>query len=526
MHTDESISKMFFYKTSSWICKLVLSCIPFYGAQSFAGEWSITPRLQLQEIYSDNIRLLSKNKKSAFVTSVSPGISIIGQTARNRLNLNYTMQNLYNANGDSGINIFNQLQFNSQHTLATNRLFLEAGGSVGQQNISNTQIASDNISGSGSRSNISTVSLSPYWTPHFGNFADGILRLNFNTVTSDNNSATFIGGNGQPQVNAFSDTLTLGEDVQLNSGNYFKRVTWNAAFNNTKNFRSGGQDVKFQNYYGTLRTHINKHFNVFATAGQSDNSFQTNNGSIKNGFYYTIGGQWSPSEHYSIEAGGGNNSYVTVYISPMQRLNWTTTYRHNTVGLNTGSTWNTNLRYQTRNSTWYLTHTNDTTTTQAIFLSQQNPTANITQQNAIIFLPNLIDDVYVRKIWNFGVNFNTGKSTVRGNFFDEKRTSQNTGTTENVRGVSASWYWQFTPKTSVYIQPMWQQIDRDGSLVSTLSTKTATKDNRYDVTIGVSRAITNRLNGSLEFRHLDQSSDLDTNNYQENRATASLFMRF
>jgi uncharacterized protein (PEP-CTERM system associated) len=54
----------------------------------------------------------------------------------------------------------------------------------------------------------------------------------------------------------------------------------------------------------------------------------------------------------------------------------------------------------------------------------------------------------------------------------------------------------------------------------------ASKDDRYDVAIGLTRSITSQLNGRLEFRHLNQNSDLTTNSYQENRATANLFMRF
>ena len=39
-----------------------------------------------------------------------------------------------------------------------------------------------------------------------------------------------------------------------------------------------------------------------------------------------LAGNGQPSQRYSLTAGAGNNSFVTVYLSPMQRLNWTTTY--------------------------------------------------------------------------------------------------------------------------------------------------------------------------------------------------------
>lgn len=520
MHIETSTHKLKLIKTPVWIVLLVSNGFILYSAQSYGIDWSITPTIQMQEIFSDNITLSSKDKKSAFVTSVSPGVSIIGQSAKHMLNLNYTMQNLYNANGNNGVDIHNQLAFNSQHTFIPDKLFLQTSSSISQQNISNTRTVSDNISGSGNRSNVSTVSVSPYWTPHFGNYADGVFRLNMSTVTSDANSSQLSGTN-----NLFSDTLTVGESAQLNSGTEFQRVGWNASFNNTKNYRSGGQDVSFQNLSGTIRTYINKYFNVFATAGYSDNSYKSVTNSNSNGFFYTYGARWTPSEHYYIEGGWGNNKYVTVYISPIQRVSWTTTYRDNSIGLNSGSTWSTDLRYQSTNSTWTISHNNTTQTTQSFLLDNQYLTSNVqnTTGQSTIYFPNLTDDVYVSKTWNAGVSYNTGKSTVGANAFDQKRTSQNSGTTDNVRGVSASWTWQFAPKTSTYLYPSWQQFDRGAG---TAAASTKSKDNRYDITIGVRQSITQNLTGSLEFRHLNQSSELDTNNYQENRATASLFMRF
>ena len=53
--------------------------------QSVAISWTITPTVQTQEIYSDNINLASSgNEKAAFVTSVNPGFSIKGQSTRSK----------------------------------------------------------------------------------------------------------------------------------------------------------------------------------------------------------------------------------------------------------------------------------------------------------------------------------------------------------------------------------------------------------------------------------------------------------
>jgi uncharacterized protein (PEP-CTERM system associated) len=482
-----------------------------------AANWTITPLLQFQEIYSDNIKLARPgSEQSAFVTAMNPGISVNRQSGRNMLNLNYRLQNLYNALGDNNLTTFNQLQLNANQVLVPDTFFLNARSSVSQQNLSNSQVANDNVSGSGNRVNVNTFVFSPTWTPHFGHYANGNVGLNFDTVTTD-------GGNASSSVAGISDTLTYGEFVRLNSGTAFKRISWNVAFNNSKDNRATGNDVSFQSSIATLRTYLNKYVNVFVQGGHSNNNYQTITGSNSNGLFYTAGAQWTPSRFYSLEAGYGNNAHVTLNISPMQRLSWLTTYRDNSVGTNTGRTWQTALNYRTLRSNWSLAHTNDTTTTQAILLQQQTVTVDINPDPLItqpvrftVNIPTLTDQVIVRKMWNFNVSFNTGKSIIGAGAFNENRVFQATGAHEKVDGLIANWNWQFSPKTSSYVSSRWQQIDRTSP----------EKDNRYDFSVGLNRSITQRTNGRLEFSHLNQSSAITTNNFEENRATASLFMRF
>ena len=509
------------------LIQFILFCSFLNASLSYAVNWKIVPTVQVQEIYSDNIRLARKGaEKSALVTEVAPGFSIIGRSARTTLNLNYRMQNLYNAGGNGGLNTSNQLQYNSFNVLAQNKLFLTSRSSISQQNINNSQIAVDNISGTGDRTTVSTFGISPYWTPTFGYYASGRLGISYDTVNTGSSSSS----------GSVSDTNTLAENVQINSGSKFSRVNWGLNFNNTKSFRSndGNNDVSFQNASAIVRPYINKYFNVFAQTGYSNNSFQTNTDTNNNGVFYTFGGKWTPSRHYSLEAGYGNNSFVTVYISPMQRFSWVSTYRDNAIGLNSGKTWQTALNYNTRRSNWVLTHENDTTTTQEILSNLRvfqivDSTTGLPFQNAngqplqfAINLPSLTDEVIVRKRWNFSVSFRSGKSTWSTNAYNENRVFQVSGNHEKVRGINASWNWQFASKTSVYLQPTWQETERDGNV----QLPAGSKDQRYDIAVGLNQAITRKVSGRLEVRHINQTSDIETNDYQENRATATMFMRF
>lgn len=498
-----------------------LSCC---SSTAFAVNWFVYSGMKVREIYSDNVRLAPKgSEKSALVTEVSPNLAVTGRTGRRtNFNLNYQMQNLYNAGRNNGITISNQLQHNSYNVLAQNRLYLTSRSSISQQNISTDQIAVDNISGSGNSTTVRTFGISPTWTPTIGHYANGSATLNFQTVNTGlkNNDET---------NNLLSDTVTFGENIQLNSGTRFGRYNWGLSFNNSESRRKSGDNVAFQTASGIIRPYLNRYFSLFAQAGYSNNNFRSNTDSNRNGVFYTFGGTWSPSRHYSFEAGYGNNKYVTVFISPITRFNWTTTFRDNSIGLNSGKTWQTALNYWTVRSNWTLTHTNDTVTTQEILSNLQvfAPNTGIIGNASpavnpfAINIPSLTDEVIVRRRWNFSLSYFSGKTHLSATAYNEHRSFQVSGSNERVRGISGSWSWRFAAKTSFYLNPTWQQTERSGN-----NTTPSSSDQRYDIAIGVNQAISQKLNGNIEFRHITQNSNLMTNDYQENRATATLFMRF
>lgn len=543
-------------------------CLILYSSQSTAFNWSATPYLQAEEIYSDNITLeQAGNKKSAFVTSVNPSLYLFGQSAKSSLNLNYRMQNLYNAAGDNDVSIFHQLNTNYRNTLLLNKLFLNSYASISQQNINNNRIGADNINGSTNSTNVYNYGITPYWTPHFGNYAFGSASVSVNAFATSGgttNSNTNLTGTN---LNGISDSVNVAETINLNSGSYFQRINWNLSFNNNENFRVNSPNIKFQNSTGRISTSINRKFNVFAQAGYSNSDYQSITGNNDSGFYYTFGGQWIPSQRYSITAGAGNNNYVSFYVSPFSRLTWTTTYTNNAVGTNFGQysggnsttsetssntqysgvngggnsnqNWQTALNYNTKRSNWFITHINNTTTSQQI-LSQyqvfsdqsqdvpgQNQLSPAIPNQRIINNPTLNDEVIVSKTWNIGFSYGTGKSTWYANAYDQNYQYQSTGEKQTAMGVSGSWVWNFASKTNAFFTPQWQH---------TVTKGTSNNSQYYMLSVGVRQAITSRLYGVLEYRHVNQTSEQDADNflqgngfandYQENRATASLSMRF
>lgn len=491
---------------------------------AYAMDWTVHPSLQVQEIYSDNITLSNSNKKAAFVTDISPGISVNGTSTVNSFDLNYRMQNLYNAGGNSGLDIKNQLQMNSKYEFVRNKLFMDSSSSISQQNISNRQTSTNNNSGGGNSTNVTTFKLSPYWTPHFNSYANGDFRVTYDTVSTDRS-----GANGK------IDTSSYTQNYSLSSGKRFSYFNWILSYNHSFKDNTNGNDITFQDSSLDLSYALNRDFSIFTIIGQSSNSFSSNSNSSNNGVSYTFGGQWKPSQRFLLKAGYGNNAFVTVDILPFDRLRWVTTYSNNNIGLNIGDTLDTRLDYRTRRSIWSFTFNEQTSTTQQQLLNQQVFTTtnsfnqqqqNILQNQGVRFnnqLPSLTNEVFVTKTAKLAVSFRTGKSNVSADAFFTRRNFEVSKIKEELTGFSASWKWNFSQRTNTSIRTSWQKIKSDGSLLLGI---TPFSDKRFDVTVGLTRNILSHLSGSIQYRFIDQSSNNSSNRYTVNSVSASLILQF
>lgn len=520
----------------------LLCCCSFVIAtQVYAFEWQVRPNLSMSEMFDDNLALASIDKKSGFVTEVSPGFNLNGQSPWSNFNLNYRLQGLYNAQGSDAVDVFHQLQTNSLIQAVPNTLFLQSSSSISQQNISNSLIATDNIAGNRARGGSvqnENFSIYPYFTPHFGQYASGLLKGGYSQSSfsdANTNQLNNLSVNGLSRIN---DSETILKQAQLTSGSYFNIFSWNLNYSsqNQHAVNGTGIDTRFESYRADGRYYLGKTYNVFAQTGYENNNYELANSAngINNGFFYTVGAQWKPSLWYSLEVGGGNNSHVTMQYNPSSNLTSHITYNNKNVGLNHGSSWDVALNYQTPMTNWGLKYLQDTTTVAQIYASQNifNNTS-ITSINNPARLGlysinglNLVNDVLIRKRADVYFSYLTGKSTYNANVYNEQRNYQITLGEDTVYGVTGGWQWQFLPRFNFYLQPLWQ---------STKSTLTDSSNNMYQVGMGLTRGIPINLgrplllNTTLDLRHIELSSSgnsLNANSYIENRATANFFVQF
>ncbi len=202
-----------------------------------AASWEFAPSLSVRQTYSDNIDLDSGNvpegggpredEAECFVTEVNPGLSVRprGEPGRVKFDFNIRFQNpiRLGCSRDSD-STFIQQEANLLAEVIKQSVFLEAKTSMSQQNRSNTgQISGDNLSDNNNRARVRTYSVSPYWTPHLGNYADGEVRFRYGDVHTSGGGA--------------SDAQTHEETVHLQNGSRFSTLFWSVDFSNQEQQR-------------------------------------------------------------------------------------------------------------------------------------------------------------------------------------------------------------------------------------------------------------------------------------------------
>ena len=487
--------------------------------QIHAGDWDITPRLCVAEVYSDNINLDDNNKESELVTEITPGISVHGQGGRLEADIDYQLQNTIFLDNSDANNSFHQLNANTTAELAKDLFFLNARSTAGQAIIdAGDTISIGNINTGRNRTDFVNYSLSPWIQPHFGGYADGILRYTYSDVAYSEGA---------------SDAANSRIGASLFSGRNFGPLSWDVNYNYQDLERDTGSDARFESTTGQARYRVNDQFSFVGRAGTFDNDFQSSD-NVENGSYWSLGGFWQPSRYYSIQATTGDNlDTASLGLFPTRRTSLIIDYEDRGVGLNVGEVWSGTFQHHTRRTNWSARYSETTTTQQQLQLESQSVflgidpltgEINVNPQpgDLVVVVPietiSLTDEVFERKRASGTFGIKTGKSGLRFTVFDERRRLLTSLTEEQTSGITASWNRRLAARTNSTLTSSWQRITRD-------VVPSNDRDFWY-VQALLSRQIRPKLNGSVEYRFTRQDGDDDRNDYDENRIEARITATF
>ena len=257
-----------------------------------SGESRFRPSVTISQEFSDNVDLDPEDEQSAFITSITPGLSYRSFTSRFRGGFDGTIGTQYITEGDDqGFNLDGALTADGEQRLVRDRLFLEGQASISQEVLDNEE-APDEL-------NLDTVQvyrLSPVLRNRFGGFAVSELRYSLGQmlVNSDNVSdatahvgqASLASGTDFDRLRwllngRISETIRSGDsnvsrdDIDLETEYAIARWLSAIASGGYQTFDDGDPDTKFDSptYRGGFRWRPGRRTDIALTYGKSDDRF-------------------------------------------------------------------------------------------------------------------------------------------------------------------------------------------------------------------------------------------------------------
>ena len=503
------------YKIAQTVTIILLMC-PAYSA---AADWKITPRLSLTETYTDNVTLATQgNEQSDFITQINPGISLTGTGARLKVNANYTMQNLFYAHESNQNSTYHQLGAGAKAELIKHFFFLDGTASISQQNISPFgPLTNNNENITNNRTTVKTYTISPYIQHKFSNFASAQARYTYNSVDS--------GIVGQQSGNQ-SDIILLS----LTSGSAFRTLGWGLNYTKQKYSNFGFIPIETERYVGNLRYRISSKFSLTGTGGYEQFGYSPISG-VASGTFWTAGFAWTPTGRTSIVASAGERFF--------------------------GNTYNLIASHRTRRTAWSINYNQNITTTRDQFLiPATTDTANFLNQlwtsnipdpvmrqqtvdafirdnglSASVFEPiNFIaNQFFLQKNLLASVALSGTKSTLVFSIYNQLREPQTAADVNNALigtalnsdtkqiGANALWSYKISPRANANIGAIY---------IKTNILATGQEDETKTFRVGLTKQIKPKLNGAVNFRHVERTSNQIGSDYRENAIYASLSMAF
>lgn len=480
-------------------------------------EWEIRPTLAIEETYTDNVRLRPRGAEASdWVTQIRPGVSIVRNGPRARLDLSYVPQLVYRLNEETK-DIYHYLNAVGDAEIVPQLLFVDVAAMITQQNVSLLgPQAQSNINNTGNRTSVSSYSVSPYLLHDFGHSAQGEARFTSNAVR-------YGGGN-----NLF-DSEANRVDMRLVSGPAFKLLTWKAGYYKERiEYTHTNQTIDLEKIFAEGRRLITANTALLGAAGYETNDYGTT-GPTPRGALWSIGPEWRPTPRTRLAATAGHRYF--------------------------GATHSLDFSHRTRLTTWRLSYDEDATTTRGQFLvpatastanyldtlfisripdpvARQAAVQTVMTQNGLpqnLTIPlNFVTTVpFLQKRWLGSFGIQGARNTMLANVFRQEREvlaaaqagAGDLAVNPNVKqtGGSVVWSFRITPQTTsnvtaAYTRSQFPGLDR--------------QDNLKIAQLTVTSRVQPRTTVSFSLRRLQNDSNQSAGSYKENAISVALLMRF
>lgn len=303
--------------TSAW----AQSDLPL--ADVAARGYYVTPSVALQATATNNVQLSATNQQSDIIAQVIPAVQIGGQTAHLKGFLNYSLTASAYAQDRAQSNLQNSLNSQLSVEAVDDWLFVDASASISQEYVSpfGTQ-APDSTLVNSNRTEVSTVTVSPYIRGQVGGYMDYLASLNYGYTSSGTGAA--------------ADSAYWGGLLRFNGNTRWSRLQW-AVDLSYRQVDFTDQSSRFdQLLVGSLTYAVMPDLKLSLRANGEVSDVTTGTTERSSGWGWGL--QWNPSPrtHLFLEQDqrifGSSNLYGLIYRTP--RTVWGVSGRQ---GLSTGA---------------------------------------------------------------------------------------------------------------------------------------------------------------------------------------------
>ena len=284
------------YNLMRFLSSMSAALAALLASPAWAAKWDIVPTLSVLETYTDNLSLTPDAlKQSDWVTQIIPGISVTATGPRLKFNATYTPEAVYYARATENNQIYQRGNALGTAELAERLLFVDAGASVDQYNVSlQGPITTTNINTTGNRSTVRNYFVSPYLQHDFGANFKAEARFTYSVVNSDDTALL---------DNSVGDRVNL----RFASGPAYRLLTWDLAY------RKETIDYETQGDTEIEVSNLNARLLITSTVGLlAQGGYEYYKSGVippTEGPSWSAGLEWAPSPRTRVAATAGQRFY-------------------------------------------------------------------------------------------------------------------------------------------------------------------------------------------------------------------------
>lgn len=455
------------------------------GAEVSAATWDLTPMVEVGQAYTDNVTLaVSGEEEDEYITQVNPGLELIGQSARNDLYLNYRMQNLYYANDQDRNNTFHQALLESRSDLAGDVLHLDLRGSHAQEVISpEAPVALNNLAAVANRTNVGTISASPYTTFSLGRRLQSEIRYRYAITDYDEDETAGLDNTNQYLL------VTMG--TRPDSG----RLGWTLSADREEvDYDPEGETV-FARVNLDTSYELRAGTALLAGVGYEDNDYDlpVDRDSPEGEIWY-VGLRWSPSPLTLVSLRYGERFFGPWYSAEV--------------------TW---ARRRTAFALRYLEDLVSYSQVQLLRSPLSAPDVDPIDLPIEGDIPFLTNEVFVRSRLEGVMNMEGRRTTLEWVLFGEEDEYQVDSTTASYYGSNLLIARALGVRTTATVSGGWTRREYRDRI---------REDDLWNAGLALEHLLTAVIQGRIEFRHTERTSNEPRAEYAENLVNLLFTARF